>query len=456
MKLENEVTRDEVLKFLSSAVLFGNLGLFIGAGFSKAVLDDELKMGALSWAELIEATSKKLGIDYSNIYKDGLSYPEISTKICEQYAEANNVRYEEAKLEFKNIVCSLTNWSPNKEEREQFTGYFKTIKPSWVITTNYDLVVESLLTGQCISLGPEDFLVSSKDVIPVYHLHGIRINPESIIINQEDYVKLFRPNEYRQIKLALTMKESTTLILGYGLGDVNVLTAVDWSENIFQGSGLYPQEIVQVIRKENPQDTPYRDKKNNIIIIETNEIQNFLDELKATLEVEQKSHEEKRKQLESLIEEIIGETSENAVNKFINEQEYRKSLLGNLLEPEIQIYFISPFLEFLSQCIDKTWEDSAPDGEFEPYNQNLSILLDIILNIELRKMPPALLEFVAYSLEKVLPFVGYSKGQSYTAGETWGENKLRIPKEMVDELSTFSERQSYYRLKSKLKELHNQ
>jgi len=51
---------------------------------------------------------------------------------------------------------------------------------------------------------------------------------ELYIIVQEDYVGQFRPTEYRQIKMALMIKESTMLIIGYGLGDVNVLTALDW------------------------------------------------------------------------------------------------------------------------------------------------------------------------------------------------------------------------------------
>ncbi len=51
-------------------------------------------------------------------------------------------------------------------------------------------------------------------------MHGIRTSPNSIIISQEDYISLFRPNQYRQQKLSLSIKESTTLIIGYGLGDV--------------------------------------------------------------------------------------------------------------------------------------------------------------------------------------------------------------------------------------------
>jgi len=35
------------------------------------------------------------------------------------------------------------------------------IDPSWVITTNYDLVIEKLLTGKCVTLGPENYFVAA-------------------------------------------------------------------------------------------------------------------------------------------------------------------------------------------------------------------------------------------------------------------------------------------------------
>lgn len=428
MELEFELTRESVMDFLSSSVIYGNLGLFIGAGFSKAVLQDESGAVALSWGELIKATCEELSIDYSSINKIGLSYPEIATIICDKYAIEKEISYEEAKSKFKSIVCGLTNWYPNKEQRENFNDYLEVMDPKWVITTNYDLVIESLLTGRCLSLGPEDYLTSPKNVIPVYHLHGIRHNPESIIITQEDYVKLFRPNEYRQIKLALTIKESTTLILGYGLGDVNVLSAVDWSNNIYQYSSIYPHDIVQVVRSENPKTDPYRDK-NNIIIIETSEIKEFLTEFNHALVENLHLHLGKLEQINELNGEL---TNEEYLTKFISNQEFRLSMLRIL--SNFEIHMISQFIEFLSRCIEKTWENSVPYGAFEGYNQNLTILLDIIINIEFKKMPPALFEFVAYSLDRVFYYVGREYGKSHSAARTWDRKKDSIPEDMVLEL----------------------
>jgi hypothetical protein len=39
LKLPEKPTREDVLTFIASSTGYGNLGLFIGAGFSKAVLN---------------------------------------------------------------------------------------------------------------------------------------------------------------------------------------------------------------------------------------------------------------------------------------------------------------------------------------------------------------------------------------------------------------------------------
>lgn len=241
LQLPESPSRQEVLVFISDSASYGNLGAFIGAGFSKAVLNDDSNEIALSWGELLEKASISLGVDYDGIWKTGVGYPEIASSVCKLHSEQVNCEYAHSLSLLKREIAALTSWYPDKEKRVKFSQYLECLSPSWVITTNYDMVIESLLTGKSIPLGPNDSLSAPTGVIPVFHLHGLRTNPEEIIILQEDYVALFRPIEYRQIKLALTIRESTTLLVGYGLGDVNVLTALDWSKNVFKGGGLITQ-----------------------------------------------------------------------------------------------------------------------------------------------------------------------------------------------------------------------
>jgi len=119
-----------------------------------------------------------------------------------------------------------------------------------------------------------------KKLIPVYHIHGIRTNPKSLVVTQEDYIRLFRPNEYRQSKLSLTLKESTTVFIGYGLGDINVLSAVDWAKNVFRGeTNNYPPDIIQVVVLEGtPRKEVYPDN-NGTLIFEVNHLGFFFTQL---------------------------------------------------------------------------------------------------------------------------------------------------------------------------------
>lgn len=63
-------------------------------------------------------------------------------------------------------------------------------------------------------------------MIPIYHIHGVCNIPDSIVITNEDYAYMFRPNDYRQARLPFLMKESLVIMIGYALGDLNVITAV--------------------------------------------------------------------------------------------------------------------------------------------------------------------------------------------------------------------------------------
>lgn len=432
--------RDDVLKFISSSASYGNLGLFIGAGFCKAVLNDGLEEIALSWGQLLKKASEQLNVDYNAIPKEGAGYPEIASRVCQIYADNENELFSQGASRLKQAIANLTCWYPDREKRAKFGSYLDSLSPSWVITTNYDLVIEGLLTGRSIPLGPNDQLTNPRGVAPVYHLHGIRTSPEEIIITQEDYVSLFRPNEYRQIKLALTVKESTTLLVGYGLGDVNVLTALDWSNNVFLGEKRdFPHDVIQVIRKENPNQTPYRDR-SGILVVETSDLVAFFEEYMVVRIAEKKNEEEINKKIQEL-SSALADPNTSLVEQFIDDEEYRKDTIRAL--SRFPIHLVSGFISLLDKCIDETWKRSVPNGAFEGYNQNLSIILDILTLFDVGKMPPALFQTAAYGLQRVGYYVGAEAGKSWSAARTWGHRKGDLSKEMIKELNNVADQYSY-------------
>lgn len=439
-KIPDDSSREQVYEFISESTSFGNLGLFVGAGFSKAVITDG---SAPSWGELLEECAANLEIDYDRVPKDGVGYPQIATSLCELYSAEKKVSYDEALDALKQQICNLTSIYPSKEKRQEFSEYIESFNPAWIITTNYDLVIESLLTGRSVTLSPYDQLIAAAGIIPVFHLHGVRNNPKELVIAQEDYVALFRPNQYRQIKLALTIKESTVVLIGYALGDVNVLTALDWSKNVFQAlEENYPHDVIQILYSKTPNDAPYRDK-NGILIVETDDLtqvfQDFGKVRKEFLDNENK----KLGELNELVE-TLNDSDDSNVERFIDDDAFRAEVLGKLSEFPLRL--VSAFETFLDKSIEETYARSQPRGAFRGYDQNLTIILDILTAFDFVKMPPALFEILATALDKIAWFVGDRPGESHAAGRTWRRRKSELSDRMIEELRNFGERHNCHNL----------
>src|SRR5260221_5432303 len=151
----DNVARSEALGLISSASIYGNLGLFIGAGMSMAILNDKWKRIALSWRELIYKCAEEFDIELEKEVKlDGLSYPEIATEIAKIISKRESTNYSIAVRQLKEKIAELTSWYPESDKRIIYGKFILDIHPSWIITTNYDLIIECLLTGNCLSLGP--------------------------------------------------------------------------------------------------------------------------------------------------------------------------------------------------------------------------------------------------------------------------------------------------------------
>ena len=260
----------------------------------------------------------------------------------------------------------------------------------------------------------------------------------ALLLLKEDYVSLFRPNEYRQLKLALTIKESTVLLLGYGLGDINVLTALDWSNNVFGTKDEnYPNEIIQIVRTDEPSEEPYRDK-NKMIIYEVDELQDFFQDYSKNNSI----YKLKKKESDKLLSDLKKELEDrDQVDKFIDNEKYRKKILKNLAKFPREI--ISSFESFLNEVFDNTWERSFPKGAFEGYNENLIVLLDILTSLKLEQIPPSLLGTLAYQLNGIGYYVGRRLGQSYSADDTFNARKDELSEEIITELSNIAQQHGY-------------
>lgn len=449
--VNDELNREDVFEKLFNSYNYGNLGMFIGAGFSKAITEDRIQ-SALSWFELIKSVSEKLELEFPKENElIGVSLPELSTKLCKDLSKRDRISYCESKAIFKNKICEISNWLPSDENIEIFRQIFNTIEPYWIITTNYDLVLEAVLTGKCKSLSPLNYLSAPRGVIPIYHIHGTRLDSDSIIVTQDDYIPLFRPNEYRQSKLAMTIRESTTLVLGYSLGDMNVLSALDWSKNIYTIKNEYPHEIIQAIWTDEPKENPYRDENGNIII-EIDDLKEFLSKLSEYLVQKKEEYNKRINELNELLG-LLEVDNEDLVDKFMNEEEFRIDLLK--LASEFEYNMIYSYIEFLTRCIARVKQERYSYVDFAKCNKCLNILLDVVINYEYKKISPKLFKRVAEELNEVLYHVELEEpksylvanGYSWAATKSWHKRKVNISSETLNQLYNYSIKNSLFRLR---------
>jgi hypothetical protein len=252
----------------------------------------------------------------------------------------------------------------------------------------------------------------------------------------------------------MTIRESTTLVLGYGLGDMNVLSAVDWSKNIYTEKNEYPYEIIQALWTTTPQEEAYKDENGNIII-EINDLEYFLNELIVYIVEKQKTYDLKIKELKALVE-ILESNNEEWIQKFIDERDFRLKLLDLL--SDFEYHMISSYIQFLTVCINRIWEMTSVNGAFQVYDKYLCIILDIVIKYEYKKMPPRLFQLVAESLNKVLSYVGSSTtrlsyGDSWSATRTWHASKNEIPIEMKYQLYLYSKQNRLNSLLRNIREI---
>lgn len=448
-ELPDEPSRAAVLDFVFASSKYGNLGLFVGAGFSKAVLNGEDEI-ALSWGKLLEIAAKKLKVDYSSLGRDGLSYPEIASALCRAHFAGNGVSFDESLAVLKRTLSAATAWYPAEPERSEYAQYLRALAPSWIVTTNYDQVLECLLSGRSISLGPNDAFSSPEGVIPIFHLHGARTAPEDIIIAQEDYVSLFRPAEYRQIRLALTIKKSTTCLLCYGLGDVNVLTALDWSKNVYEKEhGDYPHEVIQILWAKHPKPDPYR-SKDRIVIVEVAEISQFCKEY-VTAQTEREKERKLERQSLDQVAALLTASQPAKIKQFIDDVAWRRSVLKVLAKFSVDL--VREFESFLEACFKETQQRSAKNGAFEEYGTDLDITLDILTAFPYKNFPPALFPVAAANLNRLAAYIGTKTGDSWAAHRTWNRRKGELSNEIVAELRAIAQQYNHSNLSDLLKDL---
>lgn len=458
--MTNLISRDESIRILAAESLRGNLGLFIGAGFSRALT----KNTAPSWESLLTEVSGKLKIHGPKEFKGaGISFPSIASKMAAQLKVEiskdpafekwhESELWKEATRQLKMEASrQIANFKADNACAKEFKDLFKALEISWIITTNYDFIIESCLEH------PESFIQNqvfrtTKGHTPVIHLHGDFHRPESMVLLEEDYARAQNPGLYSHLRLAVTFAESTTLIMGYGLGDPNIHTAISYSQTFLNISPAIESRTGQLIILEwtSSPSAEARVGQWGEIIIETSNLGNFLDEVKQRRETLSEEWENIKTRLYDVL-------NGSGPTWKLSEKTHRDRLIEVVQEvPGIDLVEVGQLLmsEFTSIL-----RKATAKGGWEHYKDWLDAAIDFL--IKWPSLPPQLFEYIADELCTVSRYIApdwASKGMAISATKLWKSRKKEFCKQpsVLGALKDFAERKNSDDLKSLLKDLKPQ
>ncbi|WP_281658230.1 SIR2 family protein [Halobacillus sp. Cin3] len=213
--------------------------LFIGSGMSIRYLNTPDWIGLLE--KLIDLNPQKrfpIGYYTQNTNND---YPAVASALIEEYQDFAWDKHEEGifpenlyghtfhksiflKYQISEVLTDYINHfnvenNPYAEELESFI----TLNPHAVITTNYDTLIEKLLTNYKVVIGQQ--VIKRKEATEIGHIlkvHGCMTNPSEIIVSSEDY-KIFKEKQkYLIAKLLTYFLEHPVIFLGYSINDSNI------------------------------------------------------------------------------------------------------------------------------------------------------------------------------------------------------------------------------------------
>lgn len=92
-----------------------------------------------------------------------------------------------------------------------------------VITTNYDEFVENNFVGYIKFVGQKQLIFSAiQGIAEIYKIHGSVEDPDSLVINEQDYLDFDRKSAYLASKLMTIFMEYPIIFMGYSISDVNI------------------------------------------------------------------------------------------------------------------------------------------------------------------------------------------------------------------------------------------
>jgi hypothetical protein len=253
-------------------------------------------------------------------------------------------------------------------------------------------------------------------------------------------VDLLGPLDYARLKLPLLLAESTTVMLGYGLGDINVRVAMAWAESFSDRGDLDPERwqgvVVQALYKNQIMDTSIQEPypgPNGEVVLEICDIAAFLHEIVAA----RQTLEEAVAQQTEMVRVFLADPGNAATVPYDTASRIR---FVELLSTAQQFARPSELITFLSAVLDPVWAEAREDAGFRYYDVYLRVILDIAEGIDTERAHTTLIAYIAEALDRLGSFLDPRKllGSAFDATDTWLASHGRLGDALKGELRSLA------------------
>jgi len=393
---------------LAFALANNALCFFAGAGLSK-----HLSAGSMpDWPTLLEETAALL--KESAKVKAQLDQARATGFPLEDCAQIIELAFFREGKDFRKAIAEAISARGVDPAKSSVMKTFLETHPGVdVITTNYDVLIESLVPGKCNSNYPGKPVARRENCVDVFHIHGCVLNPAAMVVTTNDYYGFINDGGYFSQKVSTMLHENSTVILGYSLSDPNLKAILNGyrasgSRAINRGNLFYVTRGVVPAHIRDYYETAY-----GIAVIENTEVDSLIQGVEAKYPEAQQQAENAEKNLKSVLYSNHKWTASYL--------KLRDSLFHIIATANTHGYDVhsDEFAKMLAAVLSKKTDLSSEHGAWEQYAYLAEwiLFLGSIMDIAGTPLEAAYMKAVEYSMRTMSK--AYKLGYSWAAFRTW-------------------------------------
>jgi hypothetical protein len=212
--------------------------LFVGSGFSRRYLEIP------TWEDFLSSFSEKKFVLYKgkasgslpaaagfladDIFEDLYKNSEKYNDFISRYADVISLNKDNAlKCRIsERLIFDVKTKGASLHENEELK-ILAQANIDGIITTNWDLAIESIFPKFVTFIGQEELLFKSIfGVGEIYKIHGCCTQPASLVLTSNDYEKFENRQSYVAAKLATIFVEHPVIFIGYSLSDEYLISVL--------------------------------------------------------------------------------------------------------------------------------------------------------------------------------------------------------------------------------------